>query len=100
MANYELTLVLDGKTTAAKKKSQTESVEKIVKILDGKIVKTEEWGVKDLSYKIGKSEAGLFLHYLLEMGEKGVKGLMQKLRAEEEVIRYLLVKSEARNPKS
>jgi len=44
---YELTIVLDSKATAAKKKKVTETIEKIVALLKGKLGKVEDWGVKE-----------------------------------------------------
>ena len=67
MNKYELTVVLDGKTTPAKKKTFQELLEKLIKNAKGKIVKLDEWGVKNLAYKIGKSATGLYLHYILEL---------------------------------
>ncbi|MFH1863329.1 MAG: 30S ribosomal protein S6 [bacterium] len=91
MNKYELTVVLDGKTTPAKKKSFQELLEKLVKIGKGKVVKLGEWGVRDLAYKIGKSATGLYLHYVLELEGGQVKGISTKLSQEGVVIRHLLV---------
>jgi small subunit ribosomal protein S6 len=60
MRNYELTIVLDGKATSAKKKSMAGKIEKLVKDLKGKIVKNDDWGKKDLAYKLGKSDTGVY----------------------------------------
>jgi small subunit ribosomal protein S6 len=92
MSKYELTLVLDGKATAAKKKSVVETIEKIVKALGGKVGRMEDWGVKDLAYKIDKSTTGVYLHFLLEMDGTAVKQLMLKLKTEEGIIRHLLIR--------
>ena len=46
MENYELTIVLSGSDTAAKTKNAQEAIEKIVKIVGGKVGKVEEWGNK------------------------------------------------------
>jgi small subunit ribosomal protein S6 len=94
MNKYELTLVLDGKAGAAKKKKVSESLEKILKIFKGSIKSSKEWGVKSLAYKIGKSEIGLYLFYELELDGKGVKALNDKLRIDPDLIRYLLVRKE------
>ena len=92
MNNYELTLVLDGKTGAAKKKKTVETLESILKLFKGAIKESKEWGVKELAYKIGKSETGLYLFYELELDPKGVKALNDKLRTDGEVLRYLLIR--------
>jgi len=92
MMKYELTVVLDGKVTAAKKKAVLGTLEKIITILQGKIVKTEDWGVKDLAYQIEKSTSGSYSHFLLELGEAEVKALNLKLKMEADILRHLLIK--------
>jgi len=94
MESYELTLVLPEKTTPAKKKSVQDLVEKLVKTLKGQISKLDDWGELELSYKIAGNYSGVFLHYLLELEKQVVKDINAKLRLEEDVIRYLLVKKE------
>lgn len=94
MNNYELTIVLDGKAGASKMKKVTENLEKSLKNFNGKIKGTKDMGVKDLAYKIGKSETGMFTFFELELDGKGVKQLNEKLRVDEDVIRYLLVKTQ------
>lgn len=100
MNKYELTLVLDGKAGSAKAKKVTEGLEKILKIFKGAIKESKEWGVRELAYKIGKSETGLYLFFELELDGAGVKALNDKLRTDPDVLRYLIVKSEARSTKS
>jgi small subunit ribosomal protein S6 len=94
MRKYELTVVLPDKATAAKKKSATEKIKKLVKTLKGKIGKVDEWGEIDLAYKIGKNDTGTFLHFPLELDPETVKSVNDKLRLEEEIIRYLLVRKD------
>ncbi len=90
---YELTIILDGKASSAKKKSVIESIEKTVKLLTGKVVKTEDWGVKQMFHKIGKSQEGLYVHFELELPVKAVRQLSQKLQMDEQILRNLLVVS-------
>lgn len=94
MNKYELTLVLDGKAGAAKKKKVSEALEKLLKLFKGEIKESKEWGVKELAYKIGKSETGFYLFFELEMEPSAVKQLNEKLRNDADVLRYLIVKSE------
>jgi len=91
MRKYELTVVLDGKASASKKKSVTELVGKVVAIGKGKVGKAEDGGAKDLAYKIGKSETGVYLHFPLELETNSAKDLVAKLRADGDIIRYLLI---------
>lgn len=101
MNKYELTLVLDGKGGAGKNlpaggqgKKVVEKLEKILKVLGGAIKDSKEWGVKELAYKMGKSDTGLFLFFELELDPKGVKALNDKLRTDADIIRYLVVRKD------
>jgi small subunit ribosomal protein S6 len=93
MNNYELTVILGEKITPAKKKAFVAGIEKLLKALAGKVVKVDDWGKRDFAYKINKLSTGnyLFVKLLLEKG--AIKSLKEKLRMEEGVIRYLLVRN-------
>jgi len=94
MENYELTIVIDGKATSAKKKSVSATIEKIITTNKGKLGKIQDWGVKDLAYKIGESTTGIFLHFPIELSTEAVRQIPAKLKMEDDVVRYLLVKGE------
>ena len=99
MNKYELTIILEGKTTAAKKKSVLEVLEKAIKLLEGNPPaggeKAEDWGVKELFHDIKKQKEGLYLHIPFEMNAKNIRALEIKLKAEENILRYLIVRTEA-----
>lgn len=83
MTKYELTVVLDVKATAAKKKALIEQIGKIVKVLEGKVEKSDDWGEK---------AAGQVLHFLLELEGSKAKDLTLKLNGEEGIKKHLIVK--------
>ena len=92
MNNYELTVVLPEKATAAKKKSVKEAIEKMVKTAKGEIKSFDDWGKIDLAYTINGNDSGVFIFFELELEPAGVKSLDQKIKLEDDVIRHLLVK--------
>lgn len=94
MKNYELTIVLPGKASANKKSKAKKFIEDLVRVSEGKINKTEEWGTIDFAYKIKSNEKGLFMYFEFEMSPEYGKQLDDKLRIEEDIVRYLLIKSE------
>jgi len=94
MNQYELTVVLDGKSGAAKKKKVAETLEKTLNIFKGAIKESKEWGVKEMAYKIGKSTSGYYLFFELDLGPESVKALNDKLRTDADIMRYLLIKKE------
>lgn len=93
MNKYELTVVLDGKAGGAKKKKVTEVLESVVKLAKGEVKKSDDWGVKDMAYKIGKSTTGLYLYFELDLDPSAVKNLNEKLRVDSDVIRHLIVRT-------
>lgn len=92
MEKYELTLIVEEKTTAAKKKAVLESIEKIINLFKGKLNKVEDWGVKEMFHTIKGNTKGMYLFLNVEMDPKSVKQLSLKLNTEENILRFLLVK--------
>jgi len=91
---YELTVVLPEKATTAKKKAVAETLSKIVKLAKGQVKKTDDLGKIDLSYPIKGNKSGVFMYFELELEPTEIKSLDQKMKLEEGIIRYLLVKKD------
>lgn len=94
MQNYELTVVLPGGISEAKKKTTQEKIKKIVEENRGKVKEMGELGKIDLARRVKKETSGIFLNFALELDGKGVKTVQDKVKMEEEIIRYLLVRKE------
>jgi small subunit ribosomal protein S6 len=94
MRDYELTLVVDPDLTSEKQKKLITKIKKIVTDLQGKVDKTDDWGRKDLAYPIKKKNAGYYFLLAVKLPEAGLMEIEKKLRLEEGVMRYLLVKKE------
>ena len=62
MNKYELTVILDGKVTPAKIKAFNEKMANFAALLKGTIVKTDEWGKRDMYGKINKSGTGFYIY--------------------------------------
>ena len=59
----------------------------------GKVLKTEKWGLLNLSTKIKKNKKGIFIHFKLETEkENKLKEIEKKLTVDNNIIRYLTVK--------
>lgn len=94
MKDYELTLVIDPDLTSANQKKLITKIKKIITDLKGKVEKTNEWGRKELAYPIKKKSVGYYFLLEIKLPEKLPAEVDKKLRLEEGVIRYLLVKKE------
>jgi small subunit ribosomal protein S6 len=94
MNNYELTLVLPGESSSARQKAVSGKLDKLVETFKGKVKKTDEWGKIELAYPIGKNPDGIFYYFELELDAKSAKDLNDKLRLEDDIIRYLLIRKD------
>ena len=83
MNKYELNVVIDSKATPAKKKAVTEKITKMVDLAKGKVTKMEDFGDK---------KYGIVLLFVLELGPEAAKGLVTKVRQDEDVIKQLMIK--------
>lgn len=99
MNNYELTIVLPGDATPAKKKQVIAKIEKHISGLKGKVGKVDDWGKIDMAYKIDGNETGLYMLFPIELEPAAAKELGARLKAEEGLIRYLLVKADKKKIK-
>ena len=64
----------------------------IIKKNSGKVIKTEEWGLRNLSHVIKNNKKGFYFHIKLEGVGKTVKELEKAENIDEVLIRYLTVK--------
>ena len=91
MAFYEHTFI--GKQDLSDKEVNV-LIDKYSKIIDksGKVLKTEKWGLINLSHKIKKNKKGIFVHFKMEAEGKIVKEVERQLSIDNNIIRYLTVK--------
>ena len=75
---YEHTIIARQDTSPSELKQLTEKYSKIVEKNDGEIVKTENWGLLNLSYLIKKNKKGNYLHFKIEGKGKTIKESLEK----------------------
>ena len=94
MRDYELTLVIDPDLTSVNQKKIFTKIKKIITDLKGKVGKEDEWGRKELAYSIKKKTMGSYFLWTVKLPAEAPAEIDKKLKLEEAVIRYLLVKKE------
>ena len=90
--NYLLTLVLKPDLQDTERKTLLDSMSKRLAGEDGKIIKEDLWGARDLAYPIKRQTKGFFAHFEIEADPKNAKLLDKTLKLEEDILRYLLVR--------
>lgn len=95
MALYEHVFLARQDLAQAQVDALAETATKIVQDMNGKVVKTETWGLRSLAYRIAKNRKA---HYvMLEIDAPGdvVAELERQTQINEDVIRFMTVKVDA-----
>ena len=92
MSFYELTYVLRPDVPTAHVDATTNKVAEWVKKAKGKVVKTEQWGLRTLAYSIKKHKKGYYTHLGLSMPGAAVADIENQLKLSDDIIRFLTVK--------
>jgi len=89
---YEHTIIARQDTSPAELKQLTEKYSKIVKKNEGEIIKTENWGLLNLSYLIKKNRKGSFIHFKIKGNGKVIEQLEKNEAIDKKLLRNLTVK--------
>ena len=89
---YEHTIIARQDTSPAELKQLTEKYSKIVEKNEGEIVKTENWGLINLSYLIKKNRKGSFIHFKIKGNGKLIELLEKNEAIDKKLLRYLTVR--------
>ncbi len=74
-------------------------LEALVKAVDGKVLKRDNWGKKRLAYKIARQEFAIYVYFELSLPPEGVQELERTILITEEVLRHILVVHEENPPR-
>src|SRR5262249_47868209 len=66
----------------------------IVRNLKGKIEKIEQWGLRNLAYRINKNKKGHYVLFNVDASPEAVTELERNLRLHEDILRYMTVRVE------
>ena len=89
---YEHTIIARQDASPAELKQLTEKYSKIVEKNDGEIVKTENWGLLNLSYLIKKNRKGSYIHFKIKGSGKVIEQLEKSEAIDKKLLRHLTVK--------
>jgi len=92
MALYEHIFLARQDLSQAQVDALAATATEIVEKLDGKVTKTETWGLKNLAYKIDRNRKAHFVLLNIEGPGAVVAELERQTRINEDVIRYLTVR--------
>ena len=95
MSFYENLILVRPDLTAAKVADLNKKYAKVVADKGGKVVKSEDWGLRDLAYKIQKNRKAYYVLTYLDAPADAVLELERLMRLDENLLRYMTLKIDA-----
>ena len=92
MNNYEHTFITKQDLSDDQVKKILSKYEDIIKTNSGKVLKTEEWGLRNLSHRIKKNKKGFYFHIKFTGIGKTIEELEKVENIDETLIRFLTVR--------
>lgn len=95
MAIYETVLIARAELTPVQVEKLTKDFADVITKGKGKILKTEQWGLRTLAYRVNKARKA---HYALIESETPPEALLEmerQMRLNEDIVRYMSVKIDA-----
>ena len=89
---YEHTIIARQDASPAEIKQLMEKYSKIVKINEGEIIKTENWGLLNLSYLIKKNKKGSYIHFKIKGKGNMIDELEKNESIDKKLLRYMTVR--------
>jgi small subunit ribosomal protein S6 len=94
---YE-TLFLVHPEKGPRMKEFIEKFKKVIEAQEGAVSHVDEWGLRDLAYRIEKQGKGFYTLMQYRSSGRGVEELERNLRLTDGVLRYLTVRADEQSP--
>jgi small subunit ribosomal protein S6 len=92
MPLYEHVFLTRQDASAQQVEELTAQFKGVIEQLGGKVTKTEQWGVKSLSYRLRKNRKAHFTLFNVDAPPAALNEVERQQRLSEEVVRYLTVR--------
>jgi small subunit ribosomal protein S6 len=89
---YELVYIVSPDTTEQEVTDLHAQIEAAIGRIGGELVKSENWGRRKMAYEIGPHKEGVYVLELINGGGELMKEIERRLRVNEKVLRYLVVR--------
>ncbi|QKS00186.1 30S ribosomal protein S6 [Sphingomonas sp. CL5.1] len=95
MALYEHVFLARQDLAQAQVDALAEAATKIVEAHEGKVVKTETWGLRSLAYRIAKNRKAHYVMIEIDAPGDTIAELERQNQINEDIIRYMTIKVDA-----
>lgn len=90
MKKYELLYILRPDLEDEARKKVIEDLANLITKNSGKVLKTDEWGLKQLAYEINKVNKGFYVLVKFEGENETLKEFNRSTKINQNVLRYLI----------
>jgi small subunit ribosomal protein S6 len=92
MANYESVLIARQDLGASQVNALVSELSDVVKKEGGEVVKVDNWGLKNLAYRIKKNRKGHYVLLNIVAPASAISEYERLMRLNEDIIRYMTIK--------
>ena len=92
MSKFEAVILLSPDLSSTDLKKQEDSFKKQLIDLSVSIISEEDWGLRNLSYKIRNFKKAFYKFYQLEIEGSKIQNIKKNISQNEQIIRHLFVK--------
>ncbi|MCX4349503.1 MAG: 30S ribosomal protein S6 [Alphaproteobacteria bacterium] len=94
MANYESVLIARQDLGASQVSNIVSDLSDVIKKEGGEVVRVDNWGLKNLAYRIKKNRKGHYVVMNIAAPANAIAEFERIMRFNEDIIRYMTVKVE------
>lgn len=99
LTEYEIVFISVPSLDADKQTEKFDTYKKLITDAGGEIIKSELWGTQQLSYPIAKQVQGIYYFAQFKAHGDFIAGFELKMKYDEEIIRFLVVKIDGKQYK-
>tara|TARA_B100000686_G_C16272206_1_gene704609 strand:+ start:341 stop:667 length:327 start_codon:yes stop_codon:yes gene_type:complete len=92
MNKFEAVLLLSPEISKPDLKKEIENFKKSISSNKGKIIDFEDWGLRDLSYKINNFKKAFYNFFQIELDGNQIQSIKTNLTQNDNIIRHLFIK--------
>ncbi len=92
MKKYEIMYILKANLEEDVRKKEVEKLQNILTKHGAKVLKADEWGVKDVAYLINDQKSGYYMVLKVSAENEALNEFSRLVRIDENVIRFLVTK--------
>lgn len=92
MNNFESILLISSETQKNDLNKIIENFEKVLNDQGGKIIAKEDWGLRDLAYKIQSTNKAFYCFYQININSNNLPALKKIISQDEKIIRHMFIK--------